>query len=73
MEIVQMDVDETAPLLRHQGGIHTTAPEDRIDDNLSKCNIVDFDPEGDDENPLNWPRYYKWAIVLLLALSHFTV
>ena len=34
---------------------------------------VDFDPSGDPNNPLEWPKAYKMAIVSLLALMAFTV
>jgi hypothetical protein len=35
--------------------------------------VVDFDPSGDPENPLEWPAPFKWTIVSLLALMAFTV
>lgn len=35
--------------------------------------IVDFDPAGDPENPIDWPAPFKWAIVGMLALMAFTV
>ena len=35
--------------------------------------IVDFDPAGDPENPLEWPKAFKWSIVALLAFMAFTV
>ncbi|OAP63801.1 hypothetical protein AYL99_03028 [Fonsecaea erecta] len=61
-------MDETQPLLRNaiqaQPGPDKTAhPSD----------IVDFDPNGDLENPRDWPNVYKWGIVALLAFMAFTV
>ncbi|KAK4141389.1 major facilitator superfamily domain-containing protein [Dichotomopilus funicola] len=35
--------------------------------------IVDFDPAGDPENPIDWPAPFKWAVVGMLALMAFTV
>lgn len=35
--------------------------------------LVDFDPNGDPENPMDWPKAYKMGVVLLLALMSFTV
>ncbi|KAK4668947.1 uncharacterized protein QC764_701270 [Podospora pseudoanserina] len=35
--------------------------------------IIDFDPSGDPENPLEWPTPFKWAIVFILAFMAFTV
>jgi hypothetical protein len=34
---------------------------------------VDFDPNGDPDNPLDWPKAYKMGVVSLLALMAFTV
>ncbi|KAK1995241.1 major facilitator superfamily transporter [Colletotrichum falcatum] len=39
---------------------------------LSK-HLLDFDPDGDPENPREWPTAFKWTIVGLLALTAFTV
>jgi hypothetical protein len=39
----------------------------------SDAYLVDFDPEGDVDNPLEWPTAFKWGIVALLALTAFTV
>lgn len=35
--------------------------------------VVDFDPNGDLANPLEWPKAFKWGIVALLAFMAFTV
>jgi hypothetical protein len=34
---------------------------------------VEFDPNGDPENPLDWSNSYKWGVILLLAFMAFTV
>lgn len=64
-------MDETTPLLPDAA---TTPPT--LDDEhhaVPPKNIVDFDPDGDAENPLDWPASYKWGIVALLAAMAFTV
>jgi hypothetical protein len=61
-------MDETQPLLPEI--IPTAIPE--LDQNTDK-NLVGFDPEGDADNPVDWPAAYKWGIVALLALTSFTV
>ena len=63
-----MATDETRPLLRDA--------EATTNGSLKAANakdIVDFDPTGDPENPRDWPKAYKWAIVALLAFMAFTV
>ncbi|KAH6675383.1 major facilitator superfamily transporter [Plectosphaerella plurivora] len=58
---------EEQPLLR-------PALEDLEDGGVRHTEVIlDFDPEGDDENPREWPTAFKWAIVLLLACMAFTV
>jgi hypothetical protein len=39
----------------------------------SDQNVVDFDQNGDAENPLDWPKAYKSGVVALLAFVAFTV
>ena len=67
-------VDETEPLLGlgataefcREGpgpGVHSHRRDD----------IVDFDPEGDPENPREWTVAFKWGITLLLTFLAFTV
>lgn len=36
------------------------------DESSSEKGIVDFD-DNDPENPLNWPKPYRWAMVILVA------
>ncbi|KAI1815193.1 MFS transporter [Poronia punctata] len=61
-------MDESQPLL---ADVHVVDTE-RCDAPYSK-DIVDFDADGDEENPLEWPALYKWGIVALLAFMGFTV
>jgi hypothetical protein len=55
---------ETQPLLGHieeQQGCTSDLP------------LVDFDPNGDPENPMEWSRAYKMGVVSLLGFMAFTV
>ncbi|KAE8445213.1 hypothetical protein EG329_013585 [Mollisiaceae sp. DMI_Dod_QoI] len=57
-------MEESQPLLRQiSEPRHPTINDPR----------VDFDPDWDPENPLDWPKTYKLCIVSLLALMAFTV
>ena len=40
---------------------------------IDEALLLDFDPRGDADNPLEWPTAFKWGIVALLALTAFTV
>lgn len=62
-------MDETRPLLPKDTDGAPIPERDQAHDK----NIVTFDPEGDAENPLDWPAPYKWCIVGLLAFMAFTV
>ncbi|KAM0417296.1 hypothetical protein ACHAPT_012677 [Fusarium lateritium] len=44
-------------------------------DSLNKDSLgtIEFDPEGDPDNPLDWPALLKWRTVALLALTSFMV
>jgi hypothetical protein len=57
-------MEESQPLLGHEAEyqIHATSQT-----------LVDFDPKGDAENPLEWPKAYKNGVVALLAFMAFTV
>jgi hypothetical protein len=57
-------MEETQPLLGH-----IAEHEPRVADQP----LVDFDPNGDPENPLEWPKAYKTGVVSLLAFMAFTV
>lgn len=64
-------MDETTPLLPDEA----TAIPGNDQQNLGalRKDIVEFDPNGDPENPMDWPSAYKWGIVALLAAMAFTV
>ncbi|KAI7623211.1 hypothetical protein KC343_g7392, partial [Hortaea werneckii] len=60
-------IDEEQPLLRPDRATpsishHTTPDPD-----------ADFDPDGDQDDPRQWPMAYRWGLVSLLALMAFTV
>lgn len=38
-----------------------------------KHKIIDFDPNGDPENPMDWPARFRWTVVFLLAFMAMTV
>lgn len=64
-------MDETTPLLPDEA---TAIPgDDQQILGAPRKDIVDFDPNGDPENPMDWPSAYKWGIVALLAAMAFTV
>ncbi|KAH6627505.1 major facilitator superfamily domain-containing protein [Chaetomium tenue] len=72
--------DETQPLLRsvtnegQQVYTNPVAPPLQQDgSDIAQTTIVDFDPDGDAENPLDWPASYRWVIVGILAFTAFTV
>ena len=63
-----MTTEETRPLLHN--------PEATDNESIKAANgkdVISFDPNGDPENPRDWPKSYKWSIVLLLAFTAFTV
>ena len=31
------------------------------------CFTVDFEGEGDESNPVNWPLWYKWSLIIVLS------
>ncbi|KAK5094751.1 hypothetical protein LTR24_003451 [Lithohypha guttulata] len=63
-------MNETQPLLRdiHENDLERILSKDGYDNSQ----IVDFEPNGDPENPIDWPKTYKRGIVALLALMAFT-
>jgi hypothetical protein len=50
-----------------------TAVQDPEESSKHTDVILDFNPEGDDDNPREWRPAFKWTIVLLLASMAFTV
>jgi hypothetical protein len=63
MENLTRRLSETQPLL-----VHLEEPQDGTDSTL-----MDFDPEGDPDNPLEWSNRYRMTVVSLLAFMAFTV
>jgi hypothetical protein len=63
-----MTTDETQPLLSR-----TTSAENESIKAVNGVNVIDFDPNGDPDNPRDWAKLYKWGIVALLAFQAFTV
>ena len=63
--------DERTPLL----AAAVASTDNAIERTASKDdpNVVDFLPSPDPENPLDWPKAYKWALVTLLAFNAFCV
>lgn len=57
-------VDETEPLL---GRIRTKSIGN------GDHRLVDFNPDGDKDNPLDWSKAYKLEVVALLSFMAFTV
>jgi len=69
---------ETEPLLRsltNEGHQYTFPTGSAAIDNVVKNEtvIVEFDPTGDAENPLDWPTPFKWSVVGFLVMTAFTV
>ncbi|USW56150.1 Putative major facilitator superfamily, MFS transporter superfamily [Septoria linicola] len=60
-------MDESSPLLSNE------RREPQNYDDAETKNVVDFDPNGDLDNPYTWSATYKWSAVSLLALTAFTV
>ena len=64
-------MDETAPLLHGRTEDHVA--QSTADVSSIAAGVVKFQPDGDPENPVDWPSSYKWGIVSLLAFMGFTV
>ena len=62
MENLTREVSETQPLL-----VHLEDPRD------TDTTLVEFDPAGDPDNPLEWSNRYRMTVVSLLAFMAFTV
>lgn len=63
--IAVVNMDETQPLL---GPVDEQPRHPTFSQSL-----VEFDPTGDQDNPLDWPQAYKQGAVALLAFMAFTV
>ncbi|KAK5685203.1 hypothetical protein LTS10_003280 [Elasticomyces elasticus] len=60
-------MDETQPLLPERTNGHGTLTKS------TSSSLLDFDPNGDTDNPQEWKTSYKWGIVMLQAFMAFTV
>ncbi|KAI7207151.1 hypothetical protein KC333_g9486, partial [Hortaea werneckii] len=58
--------DEEQPLLQSDRDLQTSYHATQDPD-------ADFAPEGDQDDPRQWPMAYRWGLVSLLALMAFTV
>ena len=58
--------NERQPLLSGSDGSHQDDYNDR------RPSVV-FDPEGDPDDPYEWPKRFRWSIVLLLSFMATTV
>ncbi|KAK5655795.1 hypothetical protein OQA88_5333 [Cercophora sp. LCS_1] len=74
---MSLAVDETQPLLRsktHESVENNIAGYQYTEvNNGGLPDLDEFDPRGDVDNPLEWPKQFKWGIVFLLAMTAFTV
>lgn len=71
-------VSERTPLLRGDSSASTSTAgyggyENYGSNDEEYKYIVDFDGPDDTENPIYWPKAYKWTAVFLLALFSSTV
>ncbi|TKA71545.1 hypothetical protein B0A55_07062 [Friedmanniomyces simplex] len=63
-------MDETQPLLPPATNGYGAHRQQGKTDSKS---TLDFDPDGDPDDPQQWRTSYKWGVVLLLAFMAFTV
>lgn len=72
-------MDETQPLLvpvpplTITAGQHAYIADVNIAHDDSFDHRIDFNPNGDPENPLEWPKAYHNGVISLLACMAFTV
>lgn len=59
-------IEEANPLLRESESDYRSSFE-------YSCNEIDFERNGDSENPLDWPYSFKCGIVALLSFMGFTM
>jgi hypothetical protein len=64
-------MDETQPLLSSTSTLNNHVSDPDHDAVYDK--VVDFNPEGDPDNPMEWPQPYKRGVIMLLAFMAFTV
>lgn len=59
-------IEQAHPLLRESESSSRSSFEYSPD-------AIEFDRNGDPDNPLEWPSSYKWGIVALLSFMGFTM
>jgi hypothetical protein len=64
-------MDETQPLLTATPSLNNHVTESNHD--AVYDSVVKFNPDGDPDNPMDWPQSYKRGVILLLAFVAFTV
>ena len=64
-----IDSTERQPLLLKPAVLLPSKSATQTDDHR----LIDFDPEGDPDNPYEWPNSYKQGVTWLLAFMAFTV
>jgi hypothetical protein len=65
-------MNESSPLLNRSHSVSTAIDSLYDQDESVRRASIAFNPAGDDENPLDWPKAYKWGVVALLASMSFT-
>ncbi|KAF9888743.1 hypothetical protein FE257_008318 [Aspergillus nanangensis] len=67
--MASQDVEENIPLM----GDGDAERQDEDYESYKKSDLIDFDPNGDPDNPLEWSQSSKRGIVALLAFAGFSV
>ena len=66
------DHDVRQPLLHsHQGAEPAHSYNGTTATNSPTEVTVEFNPDGDPENPQDWPVTFKWSVVMLLSMMAF--
>lgn len=65
---MDLPIDATAEV-KYVPGVELTA--DVVAD--VDARVVDFDGEDDPEEPLNWSKFYKWSMVILISFLSLVV
>ena len=47
--------------------------QNQTQNNGKQKHLVEFDPNGDEDNPLEWTKKYRWVIVFFLSFMATTV
>ncbi|QDS71199.1 hypothetical protein FKW77_010266 [Venturia effusa] len=64
-------MSETDPLLRSRSNDQAIIDDPQEEEDAFQD--AEFQSEGCFDNPMNWPRSYKWGVIALLAFMAFTV